>query len=443
MIRRLPTPAFMKLMSFAVLLLVSQPAFADLVEVQTNTPLRNVYLLEDMDADDVRMEVFFIAGEADWDGPQGLSHYLEHLMYWHANKAVSGDELHGRRGNAWVNGYVTNYHSQAQRSLAGQVFDFGRALLDPPDLDQDFMLEERDVIVREYDLRHQDNPDIRVYDSFKRQLLGDNPAGRSVIGDPDSILSLNVEDAKRFHSDFYHPANMVLLIAGAISADEVKREIEKRFAGLESGEDALQNWRWTEITGEINEEITFSDPYVAFNALQYQALGEWTLAKQKIDDQYAIDLVAMFLNSAVAGSPAKALRTQEFVFSAYDFWIDTVLDGRSILIFQGRLDKDVEHQTAVTALRQTLAGIAQQGIPEASLERLKKRMIKQAVRKGEEKNFVLGRAARLLSSGINPNTKADDLQRLEAVTKEQVDGFLASFASPKRQAMISIIPEKK
>lgn len=433
----------LKFVCIAAVLLISKPAYSELIEVETETPLKNVYLFEDKSVDDVRLEAFFIAGEADWDGPQGLSHYLEHLMYWHANKAVSSDEVHGRRGNAWVNGYVTNYHTHVQKSLMGQVFDFARALLDPPDLDEAFMLEERDVVMREYDLRHKDNPDVRVYDNFKQRLLGDNPAGRSVIGDPDSIRSMTIDDAKRFHAEFYHPSNMVLLIAGNISAEDVKREIENRFSGLSGGKENLQNWRRANIDGPLNEENTFSDLHVDFNALQYQALGEWSSGQQKIHDYYTIRLGTFFLNSAVSGSPAKALRTQEFVFSDYEFWIDTVLDARSILIFQGRLDKDVKHSFAIDALRQTLAGIARDGIPQASLDRLKKRLIKEAVRRGEDKDFVLQRAAALLSSGSVPNSKSDDLQRLEAVTKEQVDGFLASFASPKRQAMISIVPEKK
>jgi predicted Zn-dependent peptidase len=113
------------------------------------------------------------------------------------------------------------------------------------------------------------------------------------------------------------------------------------------------------------------------------------------------------------------------------------------MTFQGRLDKGVDHQKAQTVFRQTIANIAKQGIPEKSLERLKKRLIKEAIRLGDDRNFTMNRAANLLSIGLLPNSSADDIERLEAITKAQVDSFLTALASATRKIEIQITPEKK
>ncbi|MGI9481247.1 MAG: hypothetical protein ACR2OR_02710 [Hyphomicrobiales bacterium] len=94
-----------------ILLLASSViARADIVPVETNTTLRSVYLIPEKDSKVVQVIAVFLAGEVDSTGPEGLPHYLEHLMFWHAEK-IRGETVHGRTGNAWINQHITVYHN--------------------------------------------------------------------------------------------------------------------------------------------------------------------------------------------------------------------------------------------------------------------------------------------------------------------------------------------
>lgn len=52
--------------------------------------------------------MFVPVGEVDRTGPEGLAHYLEHLVVWSADK-VHGEGLRNREMNAWTSPYWTTY----------------------------------------------------------------------------------------------------------------------------------------------------------------------------------------------------------------------------------------------------------------------------------------------------------------------------------------------
>ena len=91
--------------SIVLFLLLFTPAlsYADVFKLDTDTPLRGVYFIPDSDAELVTVAMVIMAGEVNARGPEGLSHYLEHLVFWHADD-VKGEPIHARDGNAWVNG---------------------------------------------------------------------------------------------------------------------------------------------------------------------------------------------------------------------------------------------------------------------------------------------------------------------------------------------------
>ena len=57
-------------------------ASADLIKLETDTAFDSVYLFKDTESPLITVGLTVLAGEVDVKGPEGLSHYLEHLMYW-------------------------------------------------------------------------------------------------------------------------------------------------------------------------------------------------------------------------------------------------------------------------------------------------------------------------------------------------------------------------
>jgi zinc protease len=191
------------------------------------------------------------AGEVDFDGPEGLSHYLKHLMFWHTDN-VKGESIHTRDGNAWVNGIVTSYCNRGEVSELSDMIEFARRIVTPPELEPAFMLEERDVVTREYELRVSENPDRRVLTDLRKQLYDNHPISRSVIDTPESIGSLSIEHALSFHQQYYHPANAVLIISGNVTDAQVSDLLESRFSAsptsnMSANAPHAQAWRQSKV----------------------------------------------------------------------------------------------------------------------------------------------------------------------------------------------------
>ncbi|MDD9911115.1 MAG: insulinase family protein, partial [Ahrensia sp.] len=273
------------------LLALHASAQAAYVEVETKTALRGVWVHHDIDATDLRVDVVFVAGEADASGPEGIAHYLEHLMYWHADR-TDQKLVHGRSGNAWVNQYVTVYlgtvprshqFSARQTSEIGKLLSFAHRLLTVPDLNETFMKRERDIVAREYDLRVVENPDRRSWDANFKRLAGDNPLGRNVVGTRESIASLSLEQAEAFHRKHYSPANMYLFISGAVNRNTARKLVEVEFGDVEPGKRNDQAWRRAAMASPINTTVTMADRYVEAQAINHMRLTDWTSGDRLTD----------------------------------------------------------------------------------------------------------------------------------------------------------------
>ena len=176
------------LLSTVNVLLLCLPGFvlpsnasAELVELETDTEFASVYLLETPESPVIRVSLTVLAGEVDVaeitdaTAAEGLSHYLEHLMFWHADNVddLDSEEIHARDGNAFVNGILTGYFNEGERAELPAMFEFVARLFTPPTLKSDFMLRERSVVAREYDLRVSENPNWRIYTDVRRDLYND------------------------------------------------------------------------------------------------------------------------------------------------------------------------------------------------------------------------------------------------------------------------------
>ena len=416
-------------------------AHADLMRLETASKLRGVYFLPTPNSPKIIVHPVIVAGEADFDGPEGLSHYLEHLMFWHADK-INDKPYHGRGGNAWVNGYITSYINSGSKAELNDMFAFAYRLLTPPTLDEKFMLDERDVVIREYDYRVSENPDRRARTIIWSKLLPDNPVARSVIGTPLSIGSLNLDHARSFHNAHYVPANTVLLVAGNIKPEDVIAQVNRVFGELPAGQRNEQKWRREAHSGTLNETMILQDRYVAFPALIRAASANWVGTSNKLADMAVLELATKLMGSALEGSLSKPLRIDNFIFSGYSVEFFSLIKGQAQYFFSGRLDEGVTHQSADAALLNAMSAIADKGVPEASVNRVRKRVIRAMRRKIDDARHMLNLATTDLSFGVMPQSTAERIRRLEAVTAAQINNLLRAVVKAERKITVNLVTKE-
>lgn len=120
-----------------LLFIVTAPLNAQVIDLTEHTSLKRAYLIEQPKAEFVTVQMLLNVGEADFDGPEGLAHYLEHLVWYSADKA-HGDGAKNRISNAWTNNLFTNYwNSGSPRNLKTMLGDSAK-VFKPIDVDPTF-----------------------------------------------------------------------------------------------------------------------------------------------------------------------------------------------------------------------------------------------------------------------------------------------------------------
>jgi len=92
----------LKLVRFVVVflwVLWASVANADLLDLSAYGSFKKTFFIPEPTARDVEVRVFVPVGEVDRTGPEGLAHYLEHLVVWSADK-VHGEGIRNRTMNA-------------------------------------------------------------------------------------------------------------------------------------------------------------------------------------------------------------------------------------------------------------------------------------------------------------------------------------------------------
>ena len=174
------------------------------------------------------------------------------------------------------------------------------------------------------------------------------------------------------------------------------------------------------------------------DSYQFSSLSNWLGSGDRLQDIYTIRFLSELLSSNLSGSLAKPLEINEFIVSANSVRLDRKLRDQVQFLFQARPDEGVAPETVSTKLRDSLLALAKSGVSERSLERIRKRFFKEADRRGDEPIYILGRALRNLTAGLEPNGADDHRERIAAVTKSDVDELIRAVADRHRFVEVNL-----
>src|ERR1700754_373768 len=183
----------------------------------------------------VTQMIWYKVGSADeTPGKSGLAHFLEHLMFKGTSKHPAGEFSQtvlriGGNENAFTSADYTGYFQRVPREQLGSMMEFEADRMTGLVLRDENVLPERDVVLEEFNMRVANNPDARLTEQIMAALYLNHPYGRPVIGWRGEIEKLNREDAMAFYNRFYSPNNATLVIAGDVTADEIRPTIEATF----------------------------------------------------------------------------------------------------------------------------------------------------------------------------------------------------------------------
>ena len=118
-----------------------------------------------------------------------------------------------------MNAFTTKEYTAFYVRMLGDDLDLGLDILSDivwsPALRAEEVDSERQVILEEV-LMHLDEPADFAQERFADALFPAHPLGREVLGDPEVIKSVTVDEIRQFLAVHYRPANIVVAAAGQV-----------------------------------------------------------------------------------------------------------------------------------------------------------------------------------------------------------------------------------
>ena len=436
----------------AIIMLALVPSQADAQPRTSEFHLANgmqVVVIPDHRAPVVTHMVWYKVGAADEPkGVSGIAHFLEHLMFKSTDKIPMGEfsKIVARLGgndNAFTGHDVTAYFQRISKDRLETVMDMEADRMVNLRLTEKEVLTERDVILEERRSRIENNPAAIMDEQMNAALYYSHPYGIPVIGWEHEMAKLSPQDALTFYKHFYAPNNAILVVAGDVSADEVRALAEKTYGKIPANPsvDKARN-RPQDPPQRAARRVEYSDPR-AGNASFHRDYVVPSYITAKPGEAEALDLLMKIAADGATSRLYKRLVVEEKIASsAGGAYSGSGLDYGTISLYAVSADGAEMLPKIEASIDKELQEIRDGGVTDAELNRARSSYIADYVYENDDQaslarrygwGMALGRTVQQIEGWPDALRKVtvDDIKRVAGTyldTKRSVTGYLTPTA---------------
>lgn len=320
----------------------------------------------------VAMNVLYNVGSRD-ENPErtGFAHLFEHLMFGGSINIERYDEPLERAGgenNAFTNDDFTNYY------LTVPVHNLETAFW----LESDRMLDlafseksldvQRNVVVEEFYQNYLNQPYGDAWLLLKSLAYKVHPYQWATIGkEPKHISEASMQEVKDFYAKFYNPCNAILVVAGDVETENIKRLCEKWFEPIEKGYTYTRNLPKEPVQTayrsiKVERDVPFDAIYMA-----------WHTCSRLNNKFYATDLISDILSAGESSRLYQRLVKERQLFSSINAYISGNIE-EGLFVITGKLMKGVSMDQGEQAIIKEVESICKGETTEKELQKVKNRV---------------------------------------------------------------------
>ncbi|HBT02829.1 MAG TPA: peptidase M16 [Citreicella sp.] len=397
-----------------------------------------VVVVEDHRAPVVVHMVWYKAGSADETaGSSGVAHFLEHLLFKGTDTLEPGEfsrvvAENGGTDNAFTSLDQTAYHQRVAADRLGLMMQMEADRMVNLQLTEADILTERDVIIEERNMRVENDPGALMREQMTAALYLNHRYGVPVIGWPEEMSTLGLDDALAYYERFYAPNNAILIVAGDVTADEVRNLAEQHYGPLPANPDLpAERMRPQEPPQLAERRLVMTDPRVAqpYVMRRYLAPEREPGAQEQAA---ALTLLAEVLGGGQTSVLNRALQfDQQKAIYVSAFYDGTAYDdgsfGFAVVPAPG-----VTLAEAEAALDAELAEFMTEGVDPAQLDRIKFQLRAQRIYAQDDVSDIAQRYGNALTSGLTVADVQAWPDALQAVTGEDITAAARAVLDRRR-----------
>ncbi|HPS37446.1 MAG TPA: pitrilysin family protein [Candidatus Omnitrophota bacterium] len=369
----------------------------------------------------------------------GVSHFLEHMMF-KGTKTRSirqiKEEIEGVGGilNAFTGEEVTCYFAKLLKQHYTRALTVLSDMVLNATVPADELVKERTVILEEIKM-YRDLPSHHVHDLMGELLWPDQPLGRTLAGTPETVSRMTRSDILGYKKDSYHPANILVSIAGNIEHDEVLRQAAeiyktplKRKPSVFTPAESVQKRPRTHFFEKKTEQTHF-------------VIGLHALPRTH-PDRYKLGLLHVMLGANMSSRLFEEVREKRGLAYEIKSSVAAYQDTGAFTVSAGvETSKSVK---ALAVILKELGKVRKSFVKEGELRRAKDYFMSQVYLGVEDTlDYMLWAGEKALCAGELPD-KEEIRQKVEAVTLEDVRSIAQELFRTRslNLSLIGPVPEK-
>ena len=323
------------------------------------------------------------------DKNNGISHFLEHLMFkgTHKHKAGEFDKILEARG-AIVNAatwkdytfyYVTLPKGDGDENFNLAVELHADMMTDPviPDYEMGAPFDindknvtdkrERHVVIEEIRMR-KDQPWTKVYNATNHAMYTSHPYKRDVIGTPEIISQVSREEVMNYYRTFYSPKNVTTIVVGDFDSEKVLQKVVNEFNWGERPQPPERNIKPDEPVKEqvyVEDTANINSSFMMFGFLGAPAID--------LKNVIAFEMLAIIMGEGSSSRLYQNLieNQEEQIFNIIDAENYTFRDGCNFFI---QANYNPEYKEKAIELVKNEIEKVKENITERELNKAKKKV---------------------------------------------------------------------
>ncbi|SDT91439.1 pitrilysin family protein [Stappia sp. ES.058] len=395
-----------------------------------------VVVIPDRRAPVVTHMIWYRVGAADEEaGMSGVAHFLEHLMFKGTEKNPDGAfskrvAAIGGQENAFTSNDYTAYFQRVAKEHLPEMMALEADRMENLILTDEVVAPERDVVLEERRMRVDNDPGAMLGETLDAVLYVNHPYGTPVIGWPSEISALSKDNAIAFYDRFYTPNNAILIVAGDVDVDGVRRMAEETYGKVAQRADPGERVRPAAQRVPGSLEVDLADPRVNQPNLRKAWLVP-SYTTDKADSAPALDILSEILGGGSTSRLYRSLVIDQGVASSAGGWYQSsTLDDSRFMVYAVPSDgTSLEDLGAAT--RAVIDTLIADGVTEAELERAKTGLLSSALYAQDSQSSL----ARMFGVALTTGSSIDEVRgwpgAISAVTPEDVRKAAETYLAPR------------
>ena len=389
--------------------------------------------------------VWYKVGAADESpGESGNAHFLEHLMFKGTETLEPGEfsriiAKNGGRENAFTSHDYTGYFQTVARDRLEIVMKHEADRMVNLKLRDEVVLPEREVILEERRSRIDNDPGAKLREVIQATLYLNHPYRIPIIGWEHEINQLNTETAMAFYKRWYTPNNAVLLIAGDVTAADV-RPLAEKYYGVIPARDVPARQRVTEPPQNAPRRVTLKSAQVRQPAISITHLAP-SYNSEGAEHAYALQVLDEIMGGGATSRLYRALVVDQAVAASAGSGYSATAYDWSSFTFHGSPRPGVDIEKVEAGLRAEIARLLKDGVSEDEVADAKRRLRAGAIFARDS----LGTAPNIFGRALTTGRSVEDIEswpdRIGAVIVEAVNAAARAVLRENSSVTGILLPE--